>query len=165
MTAMNSDPRTTDPRRRLGGVALFGLWAAAAAVSVGVGFGAVHLVGQEVINDAPRTLSAPPSADPTPAATGSDDGTPASRPARPAPTRAAPPARGQVRTVVLTGGTVAVRCQGNAVSLLYATPRDGYSMDKGHSGPHEVEVEFEGPGGKSRLKAYCSGGRLLAERR
>jgi hypothetical protein len=38
-------------------------------------------------------------------------------------------------------------------------------MEKKDSGPRRVEVEFEGPGGESRLRASCSSGRLLTERR
>ncbi|MCW2611354.1 MAG: hypothetical protein JWM15_2600, partial [Cryptosporangiaceae bacterium] len=52
---MDDDRKTP---RRLGGVALTGLWLAAAAVAVGVGFGAVRLVGDKVTDEIPAPLSA-----------------------------------------------------------------------------------------------------------
>jgi hypothetical protein len=135
MPGMDTEPLPRTAGRRLGGVALFGLWAAAAAVSVGVGFGAVHLVGREVVDETPRQLSTDV-----------------------APTRTAAAPAPRVRSFTVTGGTVGVSCRGSAISLVFATPRNGYTMDKSHRAPHEVEVEFEGPDGKGRFKAECSGG-------
>jgi hypothetical protein len=169
MCAMDAEPDRR--RRRLGAIALTALWCAAAAVSVGVGFGAVHLVGQNVGGDSPRLVSggelpAPTSGAPTTAP-------PATTSAKPSPTRTAstrprPPRTGEpaapasTKTVFLRGGTVAVRCSGSSASLLYATPADGYRVKIEGRGPHEVEVEFEADG-KSRLKAYCAAGRVQAE--
>lgn len=164
---MDTEPLPHLPRRRLGGVALFALWAVAAAASVGVGFGAVHLVGKEVVDEIPRPLSGDTSAAPSPAGTASEPPASASPSPRrttaaPAPTSARPPAA-TVRSYTVAGGTVGVACRGNSVTLRFATPRNGYAMEIGHRGPHEVEVEFEGTGGKSRFKAYCSGGRISTE--
>ncbi|HEV7826715.1 MAG TPA: hypothetical protein VGP02_17620 [Mycobacteriales bacterium] len=147
-----------DTERGLGGLALGGLWLVTAAVAVGVGFGAVRLVGAEVTDPVPAPLSTrdigaqarsvAPSASPSPA-----------------PSRSAPSAAVSSRTIRVTGGTVTVRCDGDRVGLLYATPTNGYRQEIGHRGPEEVEVEFEGAGGRGRVKARCAGGRVQAETR
>jgi hypothetical protein len=156
MPGMDTEPLPRTAGRRLGGVALFGLWAAAAAVSVGVGFGAVHLVGREVVDETPRQLSTDVAA-PGPEASTTAPSSTRSASAGPAPTRTAAAPAPRVRSFTVTGGTVGVSCRGSAISLVFATPRNGYTMDKGHRGPREVEVEFEGPDGKGRFKAECSG--------
>jgi hypothetical protein len=150
---------TMDTERRLGALALAGLWLVTAALAVGVGFGAVRLVGAEVADPAPAPLSTrdigaqarsvAPSASPSP--------TPARSPAP-----SAPPS---TRTIRVTGGTVAVRCTGDRAGLLYASPANGYRQEIEHNGPREVEVEFEGTGGRGRVKAWCAGGRVQAETR
>jgi hypothetical protein len=155
MPGMDTEPPPRTAGRRFGGVVLFGLWAAAAAVSVGVGFGAVHLVGREVVDETPRQLSTDVAA-PGPGA--STTTVPSATTVPPVPTRTAAAPAPRVRSFTVTGGTVGVSCRGSAISLVFATPRNGYTMDKGHRGPREVEVEFEGPGGKGRFKAECSGG-------
>ncbi|MDQ1676759.1 MAG: hypothetical protein QOC93_1903 [Actinomycetota bacterium] len=186
---MDDDRKTP---RRLGGVALTGLWLAAAAVAVGVGFGAVRLVGDKVTDEIPAPLSAGRVADVS-ATPGAPVASPSTRPSPPAsaprgtttPARPAPgPARTRpaedrnptsparrttsTRTVLVTGGTVAVRCTGNSVGLLYARPDDGYASKVGSRGPAEVEVEFESTadrGGSGRVKARCSGGTASVETR
>jgi cytoskeletal protein RodZ len=193
MIAMDDD-RTTS--RRLNGLGLTALWLGAAAVAVGVGFGAVRMVGDKVSDEIPTPLSAgrvaeltatPP--DPgSPAASASQTGQPSATGTTPTatattPTRRrttaplqtrraenkAPAAPRQVtstRTARATGGTVAVRCTGNSVSLLYARPDDGYAGSVQSRGPVEVEVEFESSGnngGNGRVKARCSGGTATVE--
>jgi hypothetical protein len=168
---------TAPRKRRRGAVALVALWLAAVGLSVAVGFGAVHLVGEEVADStvaplsagavdsqaaqpqAPASPSASPSASPagTPAATPSPSG------AAPRASRAPAPRSRSTRTVTVTGGTVAVRCTGSEARLLYATPADGYSSTVESRGPVEVEVEFRGSGGEGRVKARCSGGVATVE--
>jgi hypothetical protein len=177
------------PPRRLNGLALTGVWLVAAAVAVGVGFGAVRMVGDKVGDEIPTplsagrvaALSATPEVPSSPAASPSGTDRPraggaATTPARRRPTAPAQTRRAEnkaptapvrpatsTRTVRATGGTVAVRCTGNSVSLLYARPDDGYASTVGSRGPVELEVEFEGGGGNGRVKARCSGGTANVE--
>ncbi|MGN6245427.1 MAG: hypothetical protein ACTHQ3_17380 [Motilibacteraceae bacterium] len=60
------------------------------------------------------------------------------------------PATAPVRTsaVATSGGTAAVACQGGAVSLRYATPRDGWTVAVKDRGPDTVEVVFARPTGE-----------------
>jgi hypothetical protein len=176
MIDMDDDRKTS---RRLGGLGLTALWLGAAAVAVGVGFGAVRMVGDKVSDEIPTPLSAGRvaelSATPRASASASPTATtPARRTTAPAQTRRAEnkaptdPARQvrSTRTARTTGGTVAVRCTGNSVSLLYARPDDGYASSVQSQGPVEVEVEFESSGdhgGDGRIKARCSGGTATIE--
>jgi hypothetical protein len=181
MTGMNDDRNTS---RRLNAVALTGLWLVAAAVAVGVGFGAVRMVGDEVTDQIPAPLSAGRVAE-----LSATPGAPASAAVSPLPrvtATTAPPRRGtttpaqtrraevktptapthqatSTRTVRVTGGTVAVRCTGNSAGLLYARPDNGYASRVQSRGPAEVEVEFESGAGSGRVKARCSGGTASIE--
>ena len=164
---------TAPRKRRRGAVALVALWLAAVGLSVAVGFGAVHLVGEEVADStvAPLSAGAVDSQAAQPQAPASPSASPAGTPAAtPSPSGAAPRASGapaprsrSTRTVTVTGGTVAVRCTGSEARLLYATPADGYSSTVESRGPVEVEVEFRGSGGEGRVKARCSGGVATVE--
>jgi hypothetical protein len=172
---MTDAPKDAAPRkRRLGGVALAALWLAAAGLSVGVGFGAVHLVGEEGTDATAAPLSVDAVASqaaqsPGPAQTGSGEsaatptGEASTRPTRSG--QAPAPRSSSARTVSVTGGTVTVRCSGDTVRLLYATPVDGYASTVESRGPVEVEVEFEGAGGNGRVKASCSAGVARVETR
>ena len=184
---MDDDRKTP---RRLNSLALTGLWLTAAAVAVGVGFGAVRMVGDKVTDQVPAPLSAGrvaelsatpgapnspvPSASPTgqlrtagSATTPTRRRTTAPAQTRPAEDKApAPPARQATssRTARATGGTVAVRCTGNRVGLLYARPDDGYASKVESRGPVEVEFEARADGGgNGRVKAHCSGGTASIE--
>ena len=51
------------------------------------------------------------------------------------------------------------RCRSRAVSLVSATPGDGYRAEVGSRGPEEVEVTISGGGREVKVRAVCSGGR------
>ncbi len=71
----------------------------------------------------------------------------------------APPATAQVvRTWTVAGGTVATSCRGATISLLYATPLDGWTVDIGSAGPDQVTVELKMPGQEMKVTAVCVGG-------
>jgi hypothetical protein len=164
---------TAPRKRRRGAVALVALWLAAVGLSVAVGFGAVHLVGEEVADSTVAPLSAgavdsqaaqpQPPASPSASPAGTPAATPSPSGAAPRASRAPAPRSRSTRTVTVTGGTVAVRCTGSEARLLYATPADGYSSTVESRGPVEVEVEFRGSGGEGRVKARCSGGVATVE--
>ncbi len=80
-------------------------------------------------------------------------------------TTAPPPTveAGPIQTFDAVGGSVGVRCRGDATSLGFATPRGGYTTVVRDVGPDKVDVEFDnGPKG-SRLVLRCSGGSAISQ--
>jgi len=79
--------------------------------------------------------------------------------AHPAQT-AVPPARPvQVaRTWTVNGGTVAAVCTGAVISLLYATPQDGWTVDLGATGPDHLSVELKSSDRETKVTAVCVAG-------
>jgi hypothetical protein len=62
------------------------------------------------------------------------------------------------RTWAVNGGTVAAACTGAAITLLYATPQDGWTVDIGATGPDHLSVELKGPDRETQVKAVCVAG-------
>jgi len=81
--------------------------------------------------------------------------------AQPAP---APPP-GQTKTYTMAGGTAAVRCVGQSISLLYAQPAAGYQVRTESAGPVKVEVSFSAVSHTSKLEAYCVAGAPVGQPR
>ncbi len=150
------------------------LWALAAVIAGSVVWGAVAVL------DAPRTdvltqsqvsaaaarqgnrpssagASAPVPADPTlPTTTPSAVSPPvATQPAAPPPPTA--PAA-VVRTWNVTGGSVSASCVGSMISLVYATPANGWRLKVSDRGPEKIEVKFSGSASSTSLKATCVAG-------
>lgn len=73
------------------------------------------------------------------------------------PSPVAPPAE-VVRSWSVTGGTVAATCQGTAITLLYATPSDGWTVEVKAAGPEELLVELESEGDETAVRAVCVAG-------
>ena len=48
-----------------------------------------------------------------------------------------------------------MRCDGNDVSLDYATPNDGYVTTVGDHGPAEVQVRFDNGTRRSDIRVVC----------
>jgi hypothetical protein len=157
----------------------FGLaWLAAAVLASVVAWQGVSLIGAQVTDSRPETLSAgeidaelaeatATSERPTGATDGSttaptDDtrggdpngADPASTPTTTPPTTAAAAER---QTVSMVGGTAAFEFSDGTVHILYATPNPGYrsEIDEGHDGG--IRVEFEGNEGTSRVDAWWDG--------
>ncbi|HRA51813.1 hypothetical protein, partial [Actinotalea sp.] len=78
--------------------------------------------------------------------------------APPAPTPTATTAPEVVRTWTVTGGTVATSCRDTAITLLYATPVDGWKVEVKAAGPDQVVVELEGADQEVTLRAACVAG-------
>ena len=135
-----------------------GLWLAVVVV--------VSVVTWTVIDAAGRDVTARPT-EPTrrPAST-----TPAPRSSTVAPPPAAQP---QERTWAGRAGSVTARCTGGTISLVSATPADGWRMEVEDRGPSRVRVELRsldrsredgddhsgsGDGDEVEVRAECSGG-------
>ena len=162
-------------------------WVAVVAAGSGVTWVVIDDAGQQVLSETPvaavpsavppvpgrtphahRTRHTPPSS--AAGATATPSARPTHRPSVP-PTDSAKPSHdaspteppappAQQRTWRGTAGTVVARCTGPRVSLVSATPNDGYQVEVGSRGPAEVEVTFKG-GGETQAKARCSAGAPL----
>ncbi len=82
--------------------------------------------------------------------------------ATPRPSTTPPPPEPTTATVAatwhVTGGTVSVECTGSRISLLTATPDNGWTMEVGSRGPEKVEVELHRSEQETKLVARCSDG-------
>lgn len=142
------------------------LWCVTVAAAVGVGWGAIELVGDDVGPGpsvaAPITASTTPAPTITPSAKPTPK--PSSRPtssvtrtATPAPTSratTAPPAVATVKTWTGAAGSVRVSCTRGVIKLVGATPADGWRVERAES-DSDVEVRFERAESEVDVKARC----------
>ncbi len=102
----------------------------------------------------PGSDDASPSADPT--GTTSAAATPTATLTESAtPTAAATPV---VTTWTLAGGTLSVSCQAQAISLLYASPQDGWRVETEKHETARIDVNFESVGQGIEVHASCVDG-------
>jgi hypothetical protein len=59
------------------------------------------------------------------------------------PTATTPPPTEIARTWTVTGGVVSVSCLGDQITLLGATPSDGWGVERKSQGPGELKIEFD----------------------
>ena len=121
-----------------------------------------------LVPSATPTPTPTPSEEPGPTAAPTASSTPTPQPVHPSATPSSPPATsptaapassGEVaRTWNVSGGQVGVVCRGAQISLLYATPEDGWSVEVDHGGPEQVEVKFRQGEDETRVRAICTGG-------
>ena len=138
-------------------------WVIATVLAAAVAWWAVSVVGRgpsasetsvlsqaDVAADlAAERAAATASSTPTPTPTSTPTATP----------DLTPPAGAAIaRTWDVTGGQVSASCRGAEISLLGATPLDGWSMEVKHDGPQEVEVEFRRGEAETGLNARCVDG-------
>ncbi|HEX9529918.1 MAG TPA: hypothetical protein VF954_02180 [Acidimicrobiales bacterium] len=64
----------------------------------------------------------------------------------------------QVFSYTMRGGSVGIRCNVNQVSLAYATPDNGYSVEVDSSGPNEVAVRFIQSSSTTTFRSTCQDG-------
>lgn len=160
------------------GVLVLGAWVLAVVVTGLVADRAVAVLDTQTSRpgvmsaaEVERALTAARAAAPSPTAVAPSPPAPTTSPsARPSPAVSVPVSRPTAgppppsapapiaRTWPVTGGTVAASCTGGAISLLYATPADGWTVEVGSAGPERVEVELRQPGLETKVVALCSGG-------
>src|SRR5450759_1680732 len=113
---------------------------------------------------AATSASVEPSEEPSDTPTPASSTTPATTRTTPRSTGSAttvtstPPAIPVVKTWSVTGGTVSVSCQAAAISLVYATPQDGWRVEIENRGPVTVAVALAREGQGIKLKATCVNG-------
>lgn len=141
------------------------LWCVTVAAAVGVGWGAIELVGDDV-GPGPSVTAPTTSPATTPAATSAPSAKPSRSPsARPTATRSATPAPtprrttagpsvATVKTWTGTAGSVRVSCTGGVIKLIGATPADGWRVERAESGS-DVDVRFERGESEVEVEAKC----------
>jgi hypothetical protein len=157
-------------------------WAAAAVVATAVAWQGVALVGDEVtasrpaplgtseIASAPTTSTAaapgsttttttapsPPATDPT-GATPPPTPPPSAGPVGASPTTPAP-APSETRSYALVGGDASLRFSPSGVTVLFATPRAGFTVEVSGSHGNGVRVRFDGDEHRSDVEGWWDGG-------
>lgn len=107
----------------------------------------------------PATATPPPAPMSPPAATRAPHSTSEPEPAgTTAPTASASTAKVVARTWTVPGGVIGVSCSGAAITLLYATPSDGWTVELGSTGPQHVEVQLQRDGAETTLTGTCVAG-------
>jgi len=64
---------------------------------------------------------------------------------------------------VVEGGTVVVGLDEGRLSLIGATPAQGFTVEVEESGPDEVVVGFDGAEADFEVRAFVSGGKVTFE--
>jgi hypothetical protein len=140
-------------------LALGAAWVVAAAVAAGVAWAGIGVVGDQVTDERPAPLSASEVAsrldEPTPGPTEPGPGSTTST-STPSTSTPSTTVAGETKTYNLTGGSVGVRFSPSGVTLLWATPLDGFEVDTDVG--ERVRVEFESDTHESRLEAWWDGG-------
>lgn len=128
------------------------------------------LLASETATPAPSTSSRvtiPPATVPATSTTAEPTTAPVTTaPTTAAPTKAsatttkpAPPAASPVaRTWTVTGGVVSASCTGATISLLYATPSDGWRVKIEKRGPETISLEFVNGEKETKVHGVCSAG-------
>ncbi len=102
----------------------------------------------------PGSDEASPSAEPTGTPTTSATPT-ATLTESTTPTASATPV---VTTWTLAGGSLSVSCQAQVISLLYASPQDGWRVETENQGTARIDVNFERVGQGIEVRATCVDG-------
>ena len=110
------------------------------------------------LTPAPDPPTPTPSSVPTPSATHPPAATTRPAPAGTVPPASVPAASAVARTWTVPGGIVAVACTGADITLLYATPSDGWTVEVGSTGPQHVEVQLQRDGAETKVSATCVAG-------
>lgn len=114
----------------------------------------------EIASELATATTTPGGASPLPTPTSADAPTtvPTVAPS-PAPSAAATPTYAQIARIWnVTGGTVSAACSSDNISLLYATPADGWRVEIERTGPERLVVEFTTRSTEIQVTASCVAG-------
>ena len=120
---------------------------------------AAELVAARAAQAAARsaTPSASPTSRPTPTTTPTTE--PSASPTVAPPPRTPEPVLTDVaRNWTVEGGQVSASCRGPQITLLYATPQDGWAVETKNAGPDELLVEFGRHDSETTVRAWCVNG-------
>ncbi|HZI98752.1 MAG TPA: hypothetical protein VFD41_14620 [Actinomycetales bacterium] len=144
-------------RRATFAVAVVG-WVIAVAVVGWLSWTAIDAAGRQVV--APVVPSTQAGGTPTPSAPTTTAPT-TTAPTTTGPTTTGPTTTGpapQERTFSTRGGSSAVSCSGDALTVTYATPANGWRVDSERESPSSARVEFRRDHDRVRLELTCEGG-------
>ncbi len=146
-------------------------WLVAAVVATTVAWQGVGLVGDQVTDDRPPTLSAD---DVEEAVAGSGDGGTTPPTTRSEPSSTVPPTTSSTapstaittvpdpapvtRSYDLTGGSAALRFSPSGVRVVFARPKPGYRVRSEPSDDGGWRIDFDGDAGRSRVEGWWDGG-------
>lgn len=135
-------------------------WLVAAVVATAVAWQGVRIVGDQVTDDRPPSLTeADVEAALEAADTAAAEGEPEDEPEGSETTAASADPAPVSRTFDLTGGTTALRFAPDGVTVVFATPDAGYQVrSEAQDGGRAWRVEFDGPAGRSRVEGWWDGG-------
>jgi hypothetical protein len=98
------------------------------------------------------------TSDPTATSTGHGSDAPST------PHTSSAPPQAQSRSWQFDGGRVGASCSGSVISVVYATPDDGWQMEQVDGGPDRLEYRFrEEADHLTRFTAQCFGGAPVAQ--
>jgi hypothetical protein len=103
------------------------------------------------------------SAPPAPVGPGPTTSAPSAAPPPAAPTTQAPPPSSGPQTYGGLGGQVTVRVDAGNLVLVSVRPAAGFAVTEQRARPDDVEVRFEGPSGRTRVRIRLEGGVLSPE--
>src|SRR5450756_2103819 len=103
----------------------------------------------------PRAPPATPTTGPTATPTTEPSATPT---VAPPPGTPGPVLPDVARNWTVDGGQVSASCRGQQITLLYATPQDGWAVETKNAGPAELLVEFGLHDSETTLRAWCANG-------
>jgi hypothetical protein len=136
-------------------------WAAAAAVSTGIGIAAISVLGAGITDRGARPLT-PGQIERALAATTPAAATPSALAATPTPhVPSGTPAAGTTRALSTSGGSVLARCEpAGTAYLLSWTPAQGYGVDEVNRGPApRASVKLEADHGRKLvIQVTCRSG-------
>jgi hypothetical protein len=141
-------------------LALGAVWVVAAALAAGVAWAGIGVVGDQVTDDRPPPLSA----DEIARAVEVDSPGDTTDTRVPAPggstTTTNPGGNGAATTETyrMVGGVVTLRFTPAGVTVLGATPNQGFTVDSEPEHGNGVKVEFESDGHESRIDGWWDGG-------
>ena len=137
-----------------------GLWSAGTAAATAVAWVGAHAVSSAI------GATAVPVVPPAAALAGGSGAGLAGHSSAGSPTTTPPPGGTSAAEVPAPavpfsdpGGILTVRCTGDAVELLSASPSDGYRGDVQDAGPNRVSVTFLGRDSSFQIEVRCPGGR------
>ena len=159
-------------------------WAVAAVVATAVAWQGVALVGDEVTASRPAPLStgeiaaapttsttaapgtttttttppAVPGTEPTGVSTPPTTSTPSAGQVGAPPATSSPAASSEVRTYALVGGDASLQFAPSGVTVLFATPKAGFTVEVSGSHGNGVRVRFDGDEHRSEVEGWWDGG-------
>ncbi len=154
-----SHPRRPGAGRILGLLA----WAGAVVVAGWIAWWAVAVIGGQARGEHEGVLTQEQVEAELAAVSTASPATPlpgTASPTTPAPTSSAgaPTGAETVRTWSVTGGRVGASCTGERITLLFATPEQGWTVEATDPGPELVAVEFRRGEAETGIRAACEGG-------